>query len=376
MFKFSQKGIVTKDIRIYAFFKTLKVVCILFPIFMILNFIYVEATDINSVLLKVLAGFFMLCLFFYFFYTNNVKKEIGLKSFSSLFHNELLFSFSIDKNGIIQDVNKKIEVYFGVKREYLIGKNVSIFFVENDYKRNEASFSSCLAGETKRCETSVVHPDGRIFDVELMAVPVKVNNKVVSIIGMFHDISDRKKLQEDLKTLANQDGLTGIANRRSFDQTLDEEWEQAIMKEHPLSVILIDIDHFKKYNDLYGHLKGDTCLKTIAKILHDTITVEGGLSARYGGEEFVVILPGIKRTDAVMIANRLRMNIEEFAFPHQGSSTSDCVTISAGVAGYIPKDEEASDSLLELADKALYKAKANGGNQVCIGRVEDKIEVI
>ncbi len=191
---------------------------------------------------------------------------------------------------------------------------------------------------------------------------------------------EMKKLQEQLSEsirkieesnasllwLSTMDGLTGIANRRHFDATLQTEWKMSARKITPLSVIMIDIDFFKKYNDGYGHQGGDDCLKEVAKILNETINRAGDFIARYGGEEFVVILPGTDADGAAVIAEKLRTNVEAKHIAHAYSSVADHVTISLGVASIKPDSSTAPENLIGKADEALYKAKDAGRNRYFI----------
>lgn len=183
----------------------------------------------------------------------------------------------------------------------------------------------------------------------------------------FHALREmQKQLEEsnkELQRLSSLDGLTGLSNRRHFDDELAKEWKRAQRAELPLSLILIDIDHFKLYNDTYGHLPGDECLQTVARALHTTIVRPGDLVARYGGEEFVVILPETNAEGAVVVAENLRKNISKLAIPHSASSTDECVSISLGIAQADFASMQTAEELIALADKGLYDAKESGRNR-------------
>ncbi len=172
-------------------------------------------------------------------------------------------------------------------------------------------------------------------------------------------IEANKKLEH----LANIDSLTGVANRRNFMETFEKEWKRAQRTKLPLSLIMIDVDFFKAYNDNYGHQAGDECLKNIAALLKDSLARTGDVLARYGGEEFVVILPGTDLMGTSAVAERLRKKIEAAQMPHQVSTISDYVTVSLGTATTIPRGKESSEMLIAAADNALYKAKRNGRNR-------------
>ncbi|MGL5805563.1 MAG: diguanylate cyclase domain-containing protein [Xenococcaceae cyanobacterium] len=171
-------------------------------------------------------------------------------------------------------------------------------------------------------------------------------------------------VNQKLQQLAIQDGLTGLANRRHFEQTLNNEWQRLTREQKPLSLILCDVDHFKNYNDTYGHPAGDACLKTIAKVLTQAGKRPADLVARYGGEEFAIVLPDTNHYGALFVADTIRQDVERLKLPHQKSGTSRYVTLSMGVATKIPNSHQSIADLIEDADRALYQAKAKGRNQV------------
>ena len=176
----------------------------------------------------------------------------------------------------------------------------------------------------------------------------------------------RLKQQADrLEALSLLDALTDIPNRRRYDESLASEWARAKRDRTPLSLIMIDIDHFKEYNDYYGHGAGDVCLQRVATELAEGVVRPGDVVARYGGEEFVVILPDTDKDAAGQIAERLRERIEKLNLAHAYSETKSVITISAGVATQTELGECLSSRMLhDSADKALYMAKAGGRNRV------------
>jgi diguanylate cyclase (GGDEF)-like protein len=170
---------------------------------------------------------------------------------------------------------------------------------------------------------------------------------------------------DELRRLSNLDGLTGIANRRSFDATLAAEWKRAARAGSPVSLLLCDVDHFKRYNDRYGHLAGDECLKHVATALSSLVERAGDLVARYGGEEFAVILPATDGDGSLRLADVLRSGVEALRIPATEAELP-WVTVSAGVATAVPAaDDPDSAALLRAADAALYRAKRAGRNRVC-----------
>lgn len=171
-------------------------------------------------------------------------------------------------------------------------------------------------------------------------------------------------LAEKLQTLSSRDGLTGIYNRRRFDEVLVKEWNRSARSGTSLSLIMCDIDYFKPYNDLYGHQEGDKCLSRIARLLEDFARRSGDVAARYGGEEFAIILPNTTIETAESIAEQIRTALVDLKMPHSASRIKDIVTASFGVASIIPSKDKTADILIKQADMALYKAKSAGRNCV------------
>jgi diguanylate cyclase (GGDEF)-like protein len=173
-----------------------------------------------------------------------------------------------------------------------------------------------------------------------------------------------KKQADLLRSMVFIDGLTGVANRRRFDECLASEWNRCRRFKKTLGLFMIDIDHFKKYNDLYGHQEGDACLQQVAEILDEQVGRSYDLVARYGGEEFVCLLPGIDTTNALLKAQKMVQAVFEKGLPHAASDTAPVVTISLGVAVVIPDAVRLPDELVAAADAQLYRAKNNGRNQM------------
>lgn len=172
------------------------------------------------------------------------------------------------------------------------------------------------------------------------------------------------KANHQLSLLASLDGLTGIANRRRFDEYIMTEWQRAIREQHPLSLILIDVDYFKNYNDTYGHLLGDDCLKKIAEILQKMSQRATDLAARYGGEEFVLVLPNTSQCGAQKVAQRIKAAIADQTIPHKSSSVSEQITLSMGIMTVTPHVMMEMTDFIRRADQALFKAKSEGRDRI------------
>ncbi len=173
-----------------------------------------------------------------------------------------------------------------------------------------------------------------------------------------------KLMNKKLEEFSFQDGLTGISNRRMLDLTLSQEWDRGVREKQPLSLIMLDVDFFKQYNDQYGHIQGDECLKSIAHELSQLAKRTVDLCARYGGEEFALLFPNTNQKEAVRLAEICRKNVLKLKLPHEHSTICDVVSISAGVSTMVPMTGTSASTLIQSADTALYQAKNNGRNRV------------
>jgi len=237
----------------------------------------------------------------------------------------------------------------------------------------DAVFNFCvsqsLAGIDHEADYRAMTNGGDYVWIRDVVHVVRKDGEVEALIGFMFDISERKKteeqvmrLQKELEELSFKDGLTGVANRRMFDSILEVEWANARRHHQPLSLIILDIDHFKQYNDHYGHIKGDDCLRQVAQALSSVGARARDFFARYGGEEFVLVLPETDAEAAEKIAERCRSVIFKQQIPHEKSATSQIVTISLGVGTIVPSHDAEPIIFIEAVDRLLYKAKQNGRN--------------
>ncbi len=201
-----------------------------------------------------------------------------------------------------------------------------------------------------------------------------LTGEATGFVVVMRDISHRKADEEELQrafhmveALAGADGLTGIANRRRFDEVLDREWRRAQRDRSPCSLLLIDVDHFKNYNDIYGHIAGDKCLRRVAETTAQVLHRPADLLARYGGEEFGVILPDTESEGAMNIAEQIRMAVEQLRIPNEGNPHG-VVTFSIGCATQVPEVNVEPSRLVQASDSALYQAKSLGRNRVEIAQ--------
>jgi diguanylate cyclase (GGDEF)-like protein len=198
--------------------------------------------------------------------------------------------------------------------------------------------------------------------ISLFSSLVVLISQLYGITWLYHSIADANKV---LMTQANQDGLTGLSNRRCFDRLLEIEWNRARRDKSSVALLMIDVDFFKKYNDCYGHLAGDDCLRLIAEHLLRVIKRPGDVAARYGGEEFVVVLPNTDIDGARLVGERLLSNLRATAIAHEQNLPSGHVTLSIGIAAMIPAVGSNTSALALAADNALYQAKESGRNRIC-----------
>jgi diguanylate cyclase (GGDEF)-like protein/PAS domain S-box-containing protein len=218
---------------------------------------------------------------------------------------------------------------------------------------------------------ALTRENGYVWIRDVVHVVRDASGQVEALIGFMFDISERKRqeqellrLQAELEALSFRDGLTNLPNRRMFEVMLTREWGSARRNGRPLSLILIDVDFFKEYNDGLGHLAGDECLRQVAALLQrETARRPRDLVSRYGGEEFVVLLPETDATVALTIAEQCRRAIHEARIPHPGAQTGT-VSVSLGVSGVVPKEGDDATAFLDSVDKLLYQAKRGGRNRV------------
>ena len=200
---------------------------------------------------------------------------------------------------------------------------------------------------------------------------LELQARVRSVLRLKQEIDRRKvrereleKMTNRLQQLSNQDGLTGVPNRRYFEETFSSEWRRCVRDSKALAFLMIDIDFFKAFNDTYGHLEGDKCLKIVAKAISSCLRRPGDCMARYGGEEFAVLLPNTEMEGAMKIAQDIHCEVEKMGVVHSASTVSQQVTVSIGVHSMYPTSEQEPSKLIELADCALYTAKRSGRNRI------------
>ncbi|MEH7072542.1 diguanylate cyclase domain-containing protein [Neobacillus drentensis] len=260
----------------------------------------------------------------------------------------------------------------------LLGKKMEMFIHPDDISQTIEMFQKALeqgaANSTYRYRTKM----GGFVWIESALKSVHFEedgSKKVIIVS--RNITERKiteqKLQEAnelLNRLSYMDGLTGISNRRYFDETLLKEWSNSCSTHSPLTLIMFDIDYFKKYNDTYGHLNGDFCLQSISQAINNQINVNSNYTfCRYGGEEFALILPSTGIIEAEKMAKHIKGTIENLRIPHISSDIADIITLSIGIASVLPNNSVKPQELIQMADEALYLSKTKGRNTISVSHL-------
>lgn len=311
------------------------------------------------------------------FKNNHVYNEVVYKT---LIESTLAIPWSIDWD-------TKQFTYIGPQIEKLLGwqqqswKSVQDWVDRMHELDRDKTFSMCvaqsIAGIDHEADYRALKADGSYLWIrDVVHVIRKENGDVDSLVGFMFDISERKKQEQQLEILQRQledfsykDGLTGIANRRLFDEFFAREWQSAIRLQQPLSILLIDLDYFKQYNDQHGHLQGDQCLREIAQLWTTCCSRPRDLVSRFGGEEFAIVLPETDETAAIQIAESLLQALNNAKLPHCASTISDYVSCSIGVKTIIPTEQQDRVGFLSEVDQNLYHAKQNGRNGYQAGEV-------
>jgi len=257
----------------------------------------------------------------------------------------------------------------GWSSDELLGTSAVAGIHEEDMERVEQAITALKNGEAE--EARFVYRQrhrekGDIWvEAALHVTRASDSGEIDGVVAVVRDMTEQKDLQDKLSALATTDGLTGLANRRAFDERLVDEWARARRDGTQLSLLLIDVDHFKKFNDHNGHLAGDGCLRALGRILSDHARRPADLAARYGGEEFAMLLPNTGPDGCAEVGEAIRRALHDLAMLHAQNPPSRLVTVSVGAAASLPTETTAdSSTLVAAADRALYAAKESGRDRL------------
>ncbi|KHD24425.1 diguanylate cyclase [Vibrio caribbeanicus] len=281
-----------------------------------------------------------------------------------------------NENMVYQACNKPFVKALGISDvDDLLGKRLQDVIPDESYSRlSETDNKVLYEGKSLRYIDRVVSSNGEYTWYDVVKSPFRdPASGTNGVLIMARDVSERylaeQRLEEanlELERLSFIDGLTQISNRRRFDEQLKTLWSIHIREKQPLTVMLCDIDYFKGFNDYYGHLRGDEVLIKVAEVFERALPRSSDCVARYGGEEFGFILPNTTVEGAIKVAERIHQGVIELAIEHKASQVSSVVTASIGLVSIVPQPHDRSDTIVALADSALYQAKANGRNQTCV----------
>jgi diguanylate cyclase (GGDEF)-like protein/PAS domain S-box-containing protein len=272
----------------------------------------------------------------------------------------------VEVGNAMQYINTAVLKLLGAEdRDILTGRSIYEFLHGTSAEDCTSKINEIVrqGGRTEGIEGEFLRIDGTVVHVEMGCACVVYEGEIGVQLAI-QDVTERKRLEQELRMLSQRDGLTGIANRRFFDETIDRECRRAGRNNASVSLVMLDIDAFKKYNDHYGHQAGDQILKQVAGALNDLMHRGGDVFARYGGEEFVAVLPETTLEGALHVAEQMRLTVSQLGVPHAQSPAADHVTVSIGVATNIPGERVCPVDLVSRADRALYQSKAGGRNRV------------
>jgi diguanylate cyclase (GGDEF)-like protein/PAS domain S-box-containing protein len=266
----------------------------------------------------------------------------------------------VERCGRIQYANPACDRYLGHAADELVGRSLAELLAQQESYPDDCAAMEAIGHGTR--EVLIRHRDGGLRAMDLTMTPMHAADGL--FVALLHDITHHKQSEDALQRAAMLDPLTRIANRRHFDSFLEREWQRAIRNAQPLSLVVLDVDHFKLYNDTLGHAAGDVCLQKVAQALQAHALRPTDLAARYGGEEFVLLFAETPQEAAARLAEAIRTTVEALQLPNPRSPTSPWITVSVGVATIVPTQLDQVGQLFVCADRAMYAAKGGGRNRV------------
>ncbi len=266
----------------------------------------------------------------------------------------------VERNGRIQYANPACDRFLGYAADELVGRSLTTLVAQLEPCPDGAAAMAAIGQGTR--EVLIRHRDGGLRAMDLTMTPMHADDGL--FVALLHDITHHKQSEDALQRAALVDPVTRIANRRHFDSFLEKEWQRAIRNAQPLSLVVLDVDHFKLYNDTLGHAAGDICLQKVAQALQAHALRPTDLAARYGGEEFVLLFAETPGESAARLAEGIRTTVEALQLANPRSPTSPWITVSVGVATIVPTQLDQIEQLFVCADRAMYAAKGAGRNRV------------
>lgn len=306
------------------------------------------------------------------------EEDLSAQQVDAVFDNLADGIITANNEGVVEFMNPAAEQIFGYNLEEVVGKSARMLLPEPYASRHDEYLARYReTGEAKIVgygrELDGRHKDGTVFPMDVSVSQIEVQGRQVFVV-ITRDITEHKANKtiaekeransQTLELLVRIDALTGIANRRHFDEALTEEVRRAARNAKPVSLILCDIDFFKAFNDRYGHLAGDKALRSTAKAIDSCFQRAGEVAARYGGEEFGIVIPDTDLEAAEILAKKMREKVIALSIPHSMSPVADYLTISIGVASAVPGPHFDETQLVEEADRALYRAKGSGRDRI------------
>jgi diguanylate cyclase (GGDEF)-like protein/PAS domain S-box-containing protein len=279
--------------------------------------------------------------------------------------------FVVNADGIIEVINPIAAKFFGNSQEALIGQRWFHFLHGRHREQYEYIFLNWkdnrkqpLSHGPKEVLLSRADSSWLEADLSISCLPETLTEGNPMFVGVLHNLSEHKAEYSELRRQASTDHLTGLANRYNLEKTLNKSWNDSIVSNQPISLILIDVDYFKHFNDRFGHVNGDKCLQKIAKVIDDCLPSNDSLAARYGGEEFAVILPRSHSADAELVAKHIQQQINIINFTELGLPSTLRVSVSQGISCEHSGQYRTPEALICSADTALYRAKAEGRDRI------------
>jgi diguanylate cyclase (GGDEF)-like protein/PAS domain S-box-containing protein len=281
--------------------------------------------------------------------------------------------FVVNADGVIEVINPMAAKFFGSSQDALVGQRWFHFLHDRHREQYEYIFLNWKKNNERPLshgpkEVLLIRADSTWLeaDLSISCLPESLTENNPIFVGVLHNLSEHKAEYSELRRQASTDHLTGLANRYNLEKMLNKSWNDSFVNNQPISLILIDVDYFKHFNDQFGHVSGDKCLQKIAKVIDDCLPSKDSLAARYGGEEFAVILPRSHTADAELVAGQIQQQINIINFSDLGLPSSVSVSVSQGISCEHSGQYRTPEALICSADTALYRSKAEGRDRISI----------